>query len=324
MEVSSMPTETSLDVPRPNFFIVGAPKCGTTSLYSYLWQHPEVFMPRRKELHFFSTDLERPNRITEKEYFELFSEAGDRRVIGEASADYFYSRAACNRINQTFPDAKVIISLRNPVDKVYSTHAYAVWRAREEIEDFGEALERDGEYRRGKKPRRRKYIDGGKYFKYVKMYLDVFGKERVHIIIFEEMVRDPERVYKELCQFLGVRADFRVDFRRQNARRKARFKKLSVLVVPSSRFVQIGKRLIGRQRVLGNFVRWVRRWNTRLEEGIPMAPELRRGLEAEFADDVGKLSALLDRDLASYWFSGNGRESVPSPVIDTSTSTRRT
>jgi hypothetical protein len=305
MEVQLMQPEALHDSPKPNFFIVGAPKCGTTSLYSYLWQHPEVFMPRRKELHYFSTDLERRNRISETEYFGLFQEAGDRKVIGEASADYFYSSAACTRIKEAFPDAKIIISLRNPVDNAYSTHAYALWRAREEVEDFEEALARDGKYRKGQKPRRRTYIEGAKYSKYVKMYLEAFGREQVHIIVFEEMARDPEGVYRGLCGFLGISEDVRVDLRRQNARRQARFKTLSPLVVPSSRLVQGGKRLLGRQRALGNVVRGIRRWNTELVDTVPMRPELRQRLEKEFEADVAELGALVGRDLVSYWFHDN-------------------
>lgn len=297
-------------VHRPNFFIVGAGKCGTTSLYKYLRQHPEVFMPDRKELHFFSTDLKRRNRITEQDYFGLFQYAGTSKCIGEASADYIYSRAACSRIKELLPDSKIIIALRNPVDKVYSTHAYALWRGREEFDDFEEALAKDYQYRERKRPRRRKYIDGARYAKYVRMYLELFGRDQVHIVLFEDMVSDPERVFKELCHFLEIRTDVGVSFGRHNARRRARFKRLSLLLVPSSSAIQLGKRLLGRRHGLGNVVRSLRRWNMRHEEGPELGVELRKRLEAEFAKDVAELSDLLGRDMAEYWFSANKREAV--------------
>jgi hypothetical protein len=298
-------------MPKPNFFIVGAGKCGTTSLYAYLRQHPEVFMPDRKELHFYSTDLERSNRIKEQEYFELFEGAGDKKRIGEASADYLYSRAACNRIKETYPDAKIIIALRNPVEKVHSTHFYALWLGREEIEDFEEALARDDGNKQGKRPRRRTYVDGAKYAKYVRMYLETFGSKQVHIVLFEEMRRNPEGVFEELCRFLEISPDIRVRFNRHNASRQPRFKGLAPLLIPSSTVVQVGKRILGRRRVLGNLVRGARKWNTKSAERPPMRDETRQRLEEEFADDVAQLSDLLGRDMAAYWFSSEKRAVAP-------------
>jgi hypothetical protein len=296
--------------PAPNFFIVGAGKCGTTSLYEYLRQHPDVFMPDRKELHFFSTDLERPNRISEEEYFGLFQGAEGKKCIGEASADYLYSRAACDRIKNVYPNARIIIALRNPIDKVYSTHGYAVWRGREKVENFEDALAMDRQYSGRTRHRRRNYTDGAKYAEYVRMYLENFGKNQVHIIIFEEMVRDTEGVYRELCSFLGIRNDVEIEFGRHNARRKPRFKKMSLLLIPSSKAVQVGKRVLGRRRMLGSLVRSAREWNARYEEVAEMRPEVRRSLEGEFAEDVAQLSDLLGMDLTNYWFSRNKHDAV--------------
>lgn len=296
---------------KPNFFIVGAGKCGTTSLYAYLRQHPDVFMPDRKELHFFSTDLERPNRIEEQEYYGLFQGAGDKKRVGEASADYLYSRDACTKIKEAFPDARIIIALRNPVEKVHSTHFYALWLGREEIEDFEEALARDDGNQQGSRPRRRTYVEGAKYAKYVRMYLETFGRDQVHFVLFEEMRQDPERVFRELCRFLDIRTDVETEFQRHNASRQPRFKSLSPLLIPSSTVVQVGKRILGRRRMLGNLVRSARQWNTKFEERPPMREELRQRLEQVFSDDVAELSRLLNRDLAAYWFSGEKQSAVP-------------
>src|SRR5687767_1010670 len=101
---------------KPNFFIVGAPKCGTTSLYEYIRVHPEVFMPDRKEPAFFCSDFYKPRRMKEEEYLSLFREAGSAKWIGEASTWYLYSDKAREGIKAFCPDARIIIMLRNPVD----------------------------------------------------------------------------------------------------------------------------------------------------------------------------------------------------------------
>src|SRR3972149_11450918 len=108
----------------PNFFIVGAPKCGTTAMYTYLKQHPEVFMSDLKELHFFGTDHHRINYTpyTKEQYLSFFDGAGDKRRIGEASTSYLYSERAAVEIKEFNPFARIIIMLRNPVDVMYAYH----------------------------------------------------------------------------------------------------------------------------------------------------------------------------------------------------------
>src|SRR5215471_2980035 len=99
---------------KPDFFIVGAPKCGTTAIFDYLAQHPEVFLAP-KELHFFGSDLNYPTRkVNEVEYLKWFESAKEERRVGEASVWYFYSQLAPQEIKQFSPDARIIISLRNP------------------------------------------------------------------------------------------------------------------------------------------------------------------------------------------------------------------
>jgi hypothetical protein len=93
-----------------------------------------------KEPHFLSTDMHRQNRITEEQYFALFSAVRDEKCVGEASTEYLRSKDAARHIKARFPGAKIVIMLRNPIDKIYSAHAHRLWRGYEEIEDFQEAL----------------------------------------------------------------------------------------------------------------------------------------------------------------------------------------
>src|ERR1051325_3379611 len=106
---------------RPDFFIVGAPKCGTTAMNGYLRQHPQIFMPERKDITYFGTDLKfERSRISYDEYISLFQDANDALRIGESSVWYMYSKTAAEEIKSFSPSASIIVMLRNPVDMLYA------------------------------------------------------------------------------------------------------------------------------------------------------------------------------------------------------------
>ena len=133
----------------PNFFIVGAPKCGTTAMNDYLDQHPDVFMAH-KELHYFGNDLQVKNRISEQEYLQHFKDAVNEKIIGEASVWYLFSATAAKEIKSFSPDAKVLIMLRNPVDVIYSLHSQHLYDGNEDVLDFESALALDDERKAGR------------------------------------------------------------------------------------------------------------------------------------------------------------------------------
>src|SRR6188472_2624317 len=137
---------------RPDFFIVGAFKSGTTALYDYLGQHPQVFMPFHKEPLFFGDDLTRRyGRMTREQYLSLFADAGNGQRVGEASAWYLYSRCAADEIRGFAPEAQIIVMLRNPVDVMHAQHSQLLFNAAEDITDFAEALAAEPERRRGER-----------------------------------------------------------------------------------------------------------------------------------------------------------------------------
>lgn len=127
---------------KPDFFIVGAAKCGTTAMYEYLKEHPEIFMPEdAKEPNYFGSDMNyKSSRLTEEQYLSLFSDAKNEKRIGEASVWYLYSKLAASEIKEFCPSARIIIMLRNPVDMLYSLHSELFYGADEDIEDFKTAL----------------------------------------------------------------------------------------------------------------------------------------------------------------------------------------
>ena len=124
---------------KPDFFIVGAPKCGTTSMFHYLRQHPQIFMPDNKEPHYFGKDLIKMSDEfidNEDEYLNLFKDAKSDQKLGEASTFYLYSKSAYKEIKEYNPDAKIIIMLRNPIDFLHSLHSQLLFSGYEDELDF--------------------------------------------------------------------------------------------------------------------------------------------------------------------------------------------
>ena len=210
---------------KPNLFIVGAPKCGTTSMHKYLAQHPEIFLSSYKEPHYFSPDVNFFWRFKElPKYLSLFESTGNVNYVGESSPGYIYSEVAPQQIKAFSPDAKIIIMLRNPPDMLYSLHGEFLLCRLENILDFSEALAAQEDRRQGKRiPSSCEeanllfYFDWVKYSVQVKRYLDVFGKENVHIILFNELVENTANVYRQTLEFLGVDPNFEVELKVINA-----------------------------------------------------------------------------------------------------------
>lgn len=296
---------------KPNFFIVGAPKCGTTSLYNYLKQHPEIFMPDViKEPHYFADDLHfRKYRITDLEqYLNLFAEAKNEKRIGEASAMYLYSNISAIKIKKFSPSASIIIMLRNPVEMIYSLHSQLLASLDEDIEDFKSALNFEKERKRGANiPRTLTwaveclyYRDVAKYAQQVQRYFDVFSRDKVQVIIYDDFKNNTESVYRETLRFLNVRQDFQPVFKVLNPNKMLRNKALQNYLIETPQIVRwIGKALMPGP-IRGKMRETMMKLNTRYVERKPMDPELRKSLIAEFAPEVEQLSELLGRDL-SHW-----------------------
>lgn len=306
----------------PNLFIVGAPKSGTTSLYEYLKTHPQVFLTPVKEPCYFSADLALDKsgnflRYGEDEarYFALFDDAGDAKLAGEASTRYLFSHDAPRLIHRASPEARIIAMLRNPVDMIHSLHAHKLAAGTEDITNFAAALEAEDDRHAGRRipehsnPKLATYRDRALFGEQVERWMATFGRERVHVIVFEEMVADAPGEFRRTLEFLGIDPSYRpASFAAHNVAHGARSPLLRRVL--NSRPVQwvAWKQL---PRMLGDtrtraLVRRVsqsgvsRRAITREK----VDPGLRRSLEEYYAADVGRLSQLLGRDMAAFWFSG--------------------
>jgi hypothetical protein len=293
---------------RPDFFIVGAFKAGTTSLYDYLRQHPQVFMPFHKEPMYFGADLDaRYRRMSEDEYLQLFADARAGQRVGEASPWYLYSASAAREIKAFAPEAQAIVMLRNPLDVMYAQHSQLLFNQREDLADFGEALAAEPDRRAGRRipagALRREalfYRHSVRFAEQLVRYLDVFGRERVHVIVHDDLVGDTARVVRDAFAFLGVDPNASVDLHVRNPNRRARSGLVQRLifrppgplrrVVPALRRFPLVHRLRDRL-VSANSVPEARR---------AMDPELRRQLTAELAPAVEALGALIGRDLSAW------------------------
>jgi hypothetical protein len=189
----------------PTFFIVGAPKAGTTSLYSYLRETPGVFMSAIKEPHFFAPETATRWQITriedEEEYLALFRQSTES-VRGEASAAYLRASETPRLIQRAVPEAQIVICLREPAERAFS-HYLMRWRAGDlmrSLEDYLASTNSDEVFQNA-------VIEAGLYAAQVERYMEVFGKDRVKVLFFEDLVRDPGGVLKDLLGFLGVSAD---------------------------------------------------------------------------------------------------------------------
>jgi hypothetical protein len=301
-------------VRRPDFFIVGAPKCGTSAMSVYLAQHPEVFVPHVKEPHFFGSDLSSTwFGRDEQRYLSLFSAARDEKRLGEASVYYLLSKRAAEEIKEFEPLARIIVMLRDPVEMLHSLHSQHLYTGAEDIADFGVALDAEEDRKRGLRiPRGPRMSDDARiveslfyreiasYTRQVERYYRAFGRENVHVVIYDDFRDDTAGKYEETLRFLDVDPGFRPEFPVVNANKRVWNKALQVFLQNPP---PVARRLV--RTLIPPPARWklqkyVKSYNSRYEARKPMDAELSKRLRAEFAPEVERLSELLGRDL-THW-----------------------
>ena len=183
----------------PNFFIVGAPKSGTTALVSYLATHPDIFLSEPKEPHFFADDFPhyKDSFPDMGSYLELFNDASDSSMscVGEASVWYLYSQTAIANIKKHNPTAKLIVMLRKPQDVIHSLHKQLLWTLDEDDDDLSSALEKMPARAEGhclpKRCREAKFLlykEVVKFGEQLERLYETFPREQVHVIFFEDFV----------------------------------------------------------------------------------------------------------------------------------------
>jgi len=298
----------------PHFLVVGAARSGTTALHYSLRQHPSLFVPAIKEPCFFSFAEKKPEykngrfaftiQSSEK-YFKLFDDAGSEQVCGEISTPYLYLyQRTIKNIMQYHPDhrkLKILILLRNPVERAFSQYMWRIRDGREEL-SFEEALAAE--------PKRMKedysfdyfYIDRGMYFRQVKAYLENF--DSVKIILFDDILNDPRGMLRVICRYLGVDEHF--VFRGESGRNDSyepRWNFLGRLVTSENRI-----KFHALNQLPDSWRSGIRkqfdRWNSKSGNQISLLPETATYLRALYREDILRLQDMIGRDLSSWLVQG--------------------
>ncbi|HEU4803839.1 MAG TPA: sulfotransferase [Solirubrobacterales bacterium] len=294
----------------PDFFIVGAPKCGTTAMAAYLGQHPEIGMCPRKESHVFAADLKQRMTVkrndgpmSKERFLDLFADLQEEPIRGEASVWHLYSEAAPAEIMAFQPEARIIVMLRNPIEMLPSLHSQFVFVGIEPVEDFGTALALDEERERSGVPRGfppRSYRSAVRYAEQVKRYLDVFGRERVHVILYDDFRDDTLEAYRGACEFLGVDPEFEPQVEIVNPNKEVRSRILQTFVKTPPEWARpLLHRLTteNQRRRTGDALTRV---NTRFRRRDPISDPLRTSLVPEAERQVRELDELLGLDVSRW------------------------
>lgn len=294
---------------KPNFFIVGAGKCGTTAMHEYLGKHPDIFMAR-KELHHFAKDLLPSDMpmLDRTKYLSQFNGARNEKVIGESSVFYLYSKVAARKIKNFNNDAKILIHVRNPIDVIASHHSQVIYEGAEPIKNLKDALDIEPLRKNGlHMPENFVWKDTLLYRELVRFspqiqrFIDAFGKQKIHFIVFDDFVEDTIGEYKRTCEFLDVNSTFRPEFDVVNANKAIRSEFIMDVIVRdppqwATRISHFMFSLATRNAIKSA----VKKLNTSYVPRQRMEPKLRRQLKAEFLPEVERLSKLLDRDLTAW------------------------
>jgi len=306
---------------KPNLFIVGHPKSGTTALYNFLKQHPDIFMCPVKEPNFFCKDFIEESDLFHKQksfyldswsreqkaYLSLFANVKSEKIIGECSISYVYSKVAAAEIQKFNPCAKIIILLREPVSFLYSLYSQtASLLARENVKDFKTSISLEKQRKLGqdipstvKRPSALFYSERIKYSEQVVRYYDLFGKSNVKVIIYEDFKRNNRAIYKDILKFLDISTDFTPQFGQHNVNKKPRFELLNVWLRNSASIRRLQH--IIPQSVKRNINPLMKQILLKGETRKPLNPSFQRELKKEYKEQVVKISHLLNIDLVKKW-----------------------
>jgi hypothetical protein len=291
-------------IKRPNFFFVGHTRSGTTSLKEELNQHPEIFF-------YYAKSWQKPNGPfgfessfkNDEEFLEEFRGVKEKRV-GQKRGDYLSCPWAAERIKKFSPNAKIIMTLRNPIDVMYSLHATMLYRETvEDIEDFGEALKMEEERKKkyGYKVIPKKYHphmlyrETVRYSQQVKRYFELFGEENVKVTIFDEYIKNKSSTLRDILKFLDVDEDFEIKHVNTNAGRKYRSRTIHSAVMTN----KFGVR--GVLRNIPGSAKIYRKINNNEFKRKTLEPSLRKSLQYDLKKEIDELSLMLKKDL-SYWY----------------------
>lgn len=286
----------------PNFLIIGANKAGTTSLYRYLEQHPDVYMSPVKEPAYFAPimrmragDSPRLPQTLE-EYTALFDGVEGETAIGEASTAYLPNDHAADLIREAIPHVRLVAILRNPLDRAFSAYGMHVAWGDEDL-SFGDAIAAELENASAGLTWKRRYVQFGFYGRHLSRYLRLFDREQIRIYLYDDLRRDPEPLVRDLFGFVGVVSSFSPETaERHNVTRHPPRSKTLERMSQWRPAKATAKRVLP-SATLTRVKEYVRRKNS-VKPAFP--PEVRQRLIDVYRDDVALVEKLIDRDLSSW------------------------
>ena len=283
----------------PNFFIIGAAKCGTTSLHYYLAQHPEIFLTKVKEPHFFDNDNE---YVKGYDYYldRYYKGSETYKIRGEATPNYLHQgeKVAGRILQDVGSDLKFVVLLRDPVQRAYSHYQHMVRNGLEQ-RDFNSALDVD---------KSRSEIDGwytyyldGFYYNQLQSWVETFGRERFLFLLSDELSGSPAASLSQIYDFLGVDRDFQIsNLSRKNTQGQSRSKLLMKILNTQNPIKAIAKAIVPKSR-RRNIETFIRKLNTRrIESNDKISADIAATLKQAYRNDILQLEELVSKDLSSW------------------------
>lgn len=299
MSNTSRPTNSFL-VPELQFFCVGAQKCGTTSLHALLNAHPAIFVPAQKETKFFADDnlYARGTAFYQQEHFG----APNAKVVGEVDPNYLYFPYVAERLYTYRPDAKLIVMLRNPVERAFAHYMMMVTMGVETL-TFEEALEQEETRLKGPWLDRVffSYVDRGFYAEQIRRYLTYFAFHQIEFILLDDLRNDPNGVIRRLWDFLEVsELGICTDMPRENVGQRPQSLGLARVMNRDSWIKRQAKRHLPNDGAIVATYRRLHERNLQGKRDQGPSPDTAGSLLRRYSDDIVELESLLNRDLTAW------------------------
>jgi hypothetical protein len=302
--------------------IAGAPRCGTTAMSRYLGRHAQVCLSNPKETHFFLSPTSADNPVASRDKYRRhhFPDlTAEHQVVLDGSISCLYSPESAKRVLEVFPEARFIVMLRNPVDMVYSYHSRLLFYRQETEADLQRAWDLQADRAKGKNiptfcsnPEILKYREVGSLGRHLEAFLAVVGRERCHLIFYDDFLKDTRASYCAALEFAGLPDDGRTEFPRK-ARPRA-YRSSWVQFMLSGAFLMPLLPVSPKSTAFyGRLARWIKPWRKKIRtmsapkvDRQPMSEQSRAMLYREFKDDIDRLAKLTGRNLDSW--------RIPDPV----------
>lgn len=304
-----------MEMKEPNFLVIGAGKSGTTSLYEYLNDHPEVFMSQVKETNFFALEGEElidsnedpeqmhhyPWSVTEYgAYQELFADVTNEKAVGEVSPMYMYSDKAALSIKERLPKVKLIAILRQPVDRLYSRYMHLARENRTPTSKFEDALDENSIWWK-----RNDLVQEGFYHSHLNKYFELFPKDQIKIVLYEDFRSEPKQVLKEIYDFIGVDSNYLPNVETEfNVSGLIKNKNIDYLIGQNSMVKQWIQSISPPITSYLSSNKQVKAWTNKMRNKNLNRPSLSQELKGKineiYKNEIDNLQSLINRDL-THW-----------------------